>query len=197
MVYHRGFDRVVNFSDAVVAIAATLLILPLVDNATPDQGQNAFALLLDHSDELWAFVLTFAVICRLWVVQHGIFRTLVGYTTPLLAVNFLWLISVVFLPFPSNLIAKGSQEFPGSASIYVGTIALATGATMLTRIIVRRTPELEVEEERGSVPVGHAVITFVLMLAAFALSFTPVGLFSLVALFLERPVTRAASSFRR
>jgi uncharacterized membrane protein len=197
MVYHRGFDRVVNFSDAVVAIAATLLILPLVDIATPESGQSAFALLRDHNDEVWAFVLTFAVICRLWVVQHRVFRTLVGYTGALVAVNFLWLLSVVFLPFPSKLIAKGSEEFPGSASIYVGTIALATGASLLARVIVRRTPELEAEEERGSVSVGRAVVTFLLMLVAFAVSFTPVGLFSLVALFLERPATLVAQSIRR
>ena len=31
MATERGFDRLVNFSDAVVAIAATLLVLPLVD----------------------------------------------------------------------------------------------------------------------------------------------------------------------
>ncbi len=31
MQTERGFDRMVNFCDAVVAIAITLLVLPLVD----------------------------------------------------------------------------------------------------------------------------------------------------------------------
>jgi hypothetical protein len=59
----RNFDRLLTFVDAIVAIAITLLVLPLVELA-PELGDDGSVadLLRDHSDELWAFALSFYVI---------------------------------------------------------------------------------------------------------------------------------------
>ncbi|MFP3380774.1 TMEM175 family protein, partial [Bacillus sp. SIMBA_069] len=70
----RGLDRLVNFSDAAVAIAITLLILPLVD-AAGQIGHSSFGEFIDKNFwEIFAFVVSFAVIARFWVVHHRIFE---------------------------------------------------------------------------------------------------------------------------
>ena len=66
----RGFDRFVNFSDAVVAIAISLLILPVVD-AVNDAAQaattSAYDFFQENGDRLLAFGLSFVVIASFWV----------------------------------------------------------------------------------------------------------------------------------
>lgn len=140
MVRERGFERLVNFSDAVVAIAATLLVLPLADSDAPRSGSTVPELLVEHRAELLAFALSFAVICNLWWVHHEVYRDLVGYTTPVVVANCVWLASIVFLPFPTQLISSGDSDHPGSASLYIGVIAVASGAMMATRFLVARNP---------------------------------------------------------
>jgi uncharacterized membrane protein len=67
----RGFERLVAFVDAMVAIAITLLVLPLVElTSEVDDYASVGALLRENQSQVWAFLLSFAVIARLWFVQH-------------------------------------------------------------------------------------------------------------------------------
>jgi uncharacterized membrane protein len=62
----RDLDRVLTFVDAIVAIAITLLVLPLVELASEVRdGGRVSNLLHDHSEELWSFALSFYVIARI------------------------------------------------------------------------------------------------------------------------------------
>ncbi|SNS43788.1 TMEM175 family protein [Rhodococcoides kyotonense] len=191
----RGFERLVNFSDAVVAIAATLLILPLVDIAGPSDGITTWDLIGEHSAEIFAFVLSFVVIFRLWLTHHGIFRDLTGYTMPLAWANFVWLLSIVFLPFPTKLIAEKNGFDPSATSLYVGTIAVSVVAIFLVELVIEFNPDIAPYNSGRSLLGGS--ITAVLMLIAFALSFTVVGLWSMFALALESPVHRLIDRRRR
>ncbi len=94
----QGFARVVNFSDAVVAIAISPLILPVVDDVSQATGSSARDVLDDNGDRLLAFVLSFAVIARLRVAHHRLFDRVGGYTSALLWANLLWLMTIVFVP---------------------------------------------------------------------------------------------------
>ena len=98
----RGLHRLMNFSDAVVAIAITLLILPLVDSAS-GIGKGGVASFLHHHDtQLLAFGLSFAVIWSFWWGQHQMLEHIVGYDRPLVVGMFVWILSIVFLPFPTD-----------------------------------------------------------------------------------------------
>ena len=90
-------DRVVVFSDAVVAIAITLLVLPLVD-LTRDLTENESVadLLRAHQPELWSFLLSFVVIARLWFAQHQIVRPLVASHEYVSALLVFWMLTIAF-----------------------------------------------------------------------------------------------------
>ena len=57
----RSFDRLINFTDAVVAIAITLQLLPLVDIKI-EKGESALALFADNSSRIIAFCFSFVVL---------------------------------------------------------------------------------------------------------------------------------------
>ena len=106
----RGLDRLVNFSDAVVAIAATLLVLPLVDTASTIGSQHVGTLLAHNWRQIFSFVLSFAVICRFWVVHHGMYEYVQTYSSRLVWMNCFWLLTIVFLPFPTQLVGSAAHD---------------------------------------------------------------------------------------
>jgi uncharacterized membrane protein len=121
-----GFRRLVNFSDAVVAIAITLLILPLVDRASSIGATGIGSFLNDNETKLLAFLLSFVVIGRFWWGQHQVFERVKSYNSLLVWGMFVWLLSIVFLPFPTELIssAQGGAR-AATYAIYIGTLLLA------------------------------------------------------------------------
>lgn len=122
----RDFERFLTFVDAVVAIAITLLVLPLVDVAGElGDGEPVGRLLGDHVSELVAFALSFAVIARLWFVQHEIMRTVVAHDRTATRFTTLWVFLVVLLPFPTALVAEAGDQAT-TKILYVGTMALST-----------------------------------------------------------------------
>ncbi|MGV8873424.1 MAG: TMEM175 family protein [Rhodococcus sp. (in: high G+C Gram-positive bacteria)] len=191
MEYERGFDRLVNFSDAVVAIAATLLILPLVELAEPDDSARFGDILRSHGVELFAFVLSFLIIYSQWLSHHRVFRDLIGYTRSLMWVNFVWLLSIVFLPFPTKLIAEKSGYDASASPLYVATITVSVIAMFAADIIVSRHPNIVASDTPKREGVAHGAVTAGLMLVALGLSFTPLGLWSLLVLLLTKPINRA------
>jgi uncharacterized membrane protein len=169
MASQRGFDRVVNLSDAVVAIAATLLVLPLVDSAPSIAHENLGELLAENRDELIAFALSFAVICRFWLVHHSLFTRLDGVTGPIVWINFVWLFSIAFLPFPTELVSSSGVNEP------------AVSAAL--QWLVGRSPELLA---RGVAPAGirsslMATATMVVALI-IAVAVPAIGLWAILLL---------------
>ena len=65
-VQRRSFDRLINFTDAVVAIAITLQLLPLVDIKATD-GESIWKLISDNSSQIFVFWFTFLILSVLWL----------------------------------------------------------------------------------------------------------------------------------
>jgi uncharacterized membrane protein len=138
----RGLERLVFFSDAVVAIALTLLILPLTD-VEIDAGQTLGELLQDNSGKLLAFGISFVVIARYWMAHHGIFKDVRSHDGRLLNLNIAWLAAIAVLPFPSAMIAQ--QLTGGFDSLYLANLLAASGLTLLLSLYLTRHPELTVD----------------------------------------------------
>jgi uncharacterized membrane protein len=142
-------ERLVFFTDAVVAIALTLLILPLVD-LVPDASRSGLGLgdlLRDNLPELGSFLLSFVVIFRFWWAHHQLFRHVSGLNQALVNWNLLWLLSIVLLPWPTAIITAYDTT-PGSVALYIGTLVLSSGSLTALAVTVHRNPALSTDRVR-------------------------------------------------
>jgi uncharacterized membrane protein len=193
----RGFHRLVNFSDAVVAIAITLLVLPLV-NSAGSIGSTGLGDFLDHNKpKLWAFTLSFAVIGSFWWGLHQAYEGVKSYNGVLVWGMFLWLFSIVFLPFPTELIGS-ARSGRGIHAIYIGTMLVTAIASLVQQWAIVRWPDLQHDASRGGAVIDHALVLTVLMTIAFvgAVALPSVGLWSLLILGLSRPVEHLLAARR-
>lgn len=188
----HGYGRLVGFSDGVVAIAITLLILPLVDSASDYDGDTG-KFVMEHLGKLLVFLLSFAVIGNFWLVHHRTFERIRSYNTGLLWANLLWLLSIVFLPFPTALLASSPSGDRATYVLYVGTMVVTTAAEVLMQAIIMRHPELQAEEVRGALRLRPYLTPLVIMVIALliALVFPDIGLWGLALFALSGPIEAA------
>jgi uncharacterized membrane protein len=77
------------------------------------------------------YFLSFVGISTFWTIHHSIFRSIRAYDRGLLYLNFLFLMFVAFVPFPTSLLGEyGNYQLP--VAIYAAT--LTTGRLLLTAI---------------------------------------------------------------
>ncbi len=118
---HLGLERLIFFSDAVFAIAITLLAL---DIRLPP-GTEAFsdaelcAALLGIWHKYLAYGISFFVIGTLWIGHHRKFRFIQRYDNRLLMLNLLMLMAIAFVPFPSSILSEYSGR---TATIFYALI---------------------------------------------------------------------------
>jgi uncharacterized membrane protein len=125
-----GFDRLIFFSDAVIAIAITVLVLELhVPELSPDQAQHElFSRLLDMGPRFSGYLTSFVVIGLYWLGHHRLFRYIVRYDTGLLLLNLLFLLTVAFLPFPTAVLS--TYEYTRVAVVFY-TLSLSVCGVVL------------------------------------------------------------------
>ena len=187
----HGFRRLENFSDAVVAIAITLLILPLVDSAS-SIGPGGLGPFVHHHDaQFLAFGLSFAVIGSFWWGQHQALERVITYDRLLIVGMFVWILSIVFLPFPTELLSAATNGGQGVHGLYVGTMLVTSIGVLIQQWAVVRRPELTAEEHRGEATLAPAVILTALMAVVFVIviALPAVGLWALLLLVASRPLS--------
>jgi uncharacterized membrane protein len=122
-------ERVVFFSDAVVAIAITLLALDLY---VPKNGSTALHDVRVHFLVYLAFVISFLVIARHWRTHHFLFADVTRLTPRIITVNFLWLLMIVITPFATRLLTVSA--FRLGFTVY----SLVQIVTLLTILVITR-----------------------------------------------------------
>jgi uncharacterized membrane protein len=119
---------VITFSDAIFAIAMTLLVvgieIPKLDD--PDSVDELADALSDVSEGLVSFFISFAVIGRYWVAHHSFFSLLGRMSRRLMWTNLLYLAFIAFLPFPTGVLGDFFDN-PLALGIYAATVALVSG----------------------------------------------------------------------
>jgi uncharacterized membrane protein len=126
--------RLEAFSDGVLSIAATLLVLEL---HVPDAGQDLVAALLAQWPSYAAYLVSFATIGIIWVNHHQLFVHVRQVDRTLLFLNLVLLMVVSLTPFPTAIVgrfAAGEHDSHVAAAIYgVLMILMSLSFTALWR----------------------------------------------------------------
>lgn len=192
----QGFERLVFFTDAVTAIAITLLILPIVDlvpEYSATAGASVGGFLDAYSGQLASFLLSFVIIGRLWLANHHALEPVERQSDMLLKLSLAWAFTIVLLPLPTALIASLKHVDRAGDAFYIGT--MTASSLLLTAICweVYRRPELGAGDRQAALlnlyGVGSIAAAFVVALA-IALIFPSIGLFALLLLLATIPLDR-------
>ncbi len=125
----KSTDRLQFFSDAVFAIAMTLLV---IDIAVPTVSLSVSDAKLDR--ELWAAIgaewphflaygISFAVIGVNWVGHHRKFAVTRAYDGGLITRNLVLLFFIAFVPYPTSLISEYGPSIPAIV-FYASVVAI-------------------------------------------------------------------------
>ncbi|HLS62391.1 MAG TPA: TMEM175 family protein [Ruania sp.] len=116
------------FTDAVVAIAMTLLILPLMELVpeAAEQHLTAGRLLVEHEGQFLAFGLSFVLIGMFWFIHHRVFRADTPHDGRRAVVNLAWMATIVFLPVVTAMTGSSMPTDRVMIALYIGTLALSS-----------------------------------------------------------------------
>lgn len=121
-----AFERIVFFSDAVFAIAITLLVLEIKVPHIP-HGAGAAETITTLGrliPKAVGYLVSFIVLGSFWIEHHRIFRYISRFDAGLLWRNLFMLLVVAFVPFPTALFSEN----------YTNTVALAIYALTLVAV---------------------------------------------------------------
>jgi uncharacterized membrane protein len=121
-----GLERLVFFSDAVFAIAITLLALEirLPEDAGHLSNQQLFKSLVVIWPKYLSFFISFLVIGNFWIAHHHRYRYIQRYDTRLMLLNLFVLMSIAFIPFSTAVISENGNR---TATIFYSLSISTTG----------------------------------------------------------------------
>jgi uncharacterized membrane protein len=132
----HSLERMIFFSDAVIAIMLTLLALELPVPHVPDAG-HLWGSFVDHKSEYIAFLISFSVIAATWTAHHTLFTYVARSDQALITLNLLTLFGYVLVPWASKTL--GEVENSAGVVVYAAAMVILGGTTLLVvRHVVRR-----------------------------------------------------------
>jgi uncharacterized membrane protein len=188
-------ERLVLFTDAVAAIAITLLILPLLETVTSAAAEHLSLdeLLRGDRAEFGGFLLSFAVIFRLWWAHHRIFRRVSRLRMPIVLLSGLWTLAIVVLPVMTSIITNYHPS-PATVALYTGTLVVSSGALTAISTYVMKHPEVSAGRSHATrEDVVVSAVAFVLLLIAGVLGSVfadTINYWAILLLLLSSPVER-------
>ncbi len=153
-------SRLEAFSDGVFAVAITLLILEI----NVPEGENLWHQLKEEWPSFASFFVSFWVIGIIWVNHHGLLDHLKRTDRGVLYLNLLVLMTVVFIPFSTALMAEhlksGADERVAALVYALAFLAMGIAFGLFWTYIVAHRHKLGVEipdEEVRRMSVGFTI----------------------------------------
>jgi TMEM175 potassium channel family protein len=119
----RAVERLTLFSDAVSAIAITLLAidLPVPEGDTVSAFWTSFQ---QNDGHYAAFLISFLVIAGSWSNHHDIFRYTERIDSRSRSLNMAWLLTIVLIPFATRMLTETGKPTLDVHAVRFGFYAL-------------------------------------------------------------------------
>jgi uncharacterized membrane protein len=139
--YGGGTDagRTISFSDAVIAIAITLLALDLKVPQVSESSASADLprALLELWPNLFSFILSFWIIGSYWLAHRRISQLVGAYDRRMVLINLLFLMWIVLMPFSTALVGEYEHQQLPVVIYAVHNILTSLTLTWLWRHAIR------------------------------------------------------------
>ena len=123
----KAFDlaRTIALSDGIFAFALTLLVLSISVPQAADGGSSSelWTALKSRESELISYLISFAVIGSFWIRHHRFCGTLKAVDGPFLVINLVYLATVAFIPYPTQLLGDFGDST--AFAVYASAISLS------------------------------------------------------------------------
>lgn len=116
-------DRVIAFSDGVIAVAITLLVLDLKLPEGVSDAQLG-TVLSTNLHSLGVYVLSFLVVALLWMGHHEQFSHIRRVDAVLIWLNMLYLMTIGLIPFTTSLLSDHTTSL--STVLYAGVLVVTS-----------------------------------------------------------------------
>lgn len=190
--------RLEAFSDSVIAVAITLLVLN-ISVPKADSTHSLIHALLRQWPLYAAYVTSFITIGIIWVNHHVMISRLREADRAILLLNLLLLMCIGVLPFSTGLIAEYLKAGHGqklAAAVYAGSFLLMSVAfaTLNHHILLRKAHRLEEQlpEERRRYILSRSITGLVPYAIATALAavspYVTLAICAAIAIFYATPV---------
>lgn len=186
------FSRLANFTDAIYAIALTLLVLqltlgPIRDDNSPAEMLEALEVLIPN---FIAFALAFLLLARYWMAHHAFFATLRAWNEPIMAINLVYLAFVALLPFPTYLVGEYSDN-PLSVVVFAASMAAISGLEVLLYARAHHFELMQNRLSRDAYRWGFRASTFPVVMFVATM---PLAFISPIATMISWPVLSAVGA---
>lgn len=199
---HLQLERLTFFSDAVFAIAMTLLVvevkLPPLPSPVSDiaLGNALLALIPQYI----GFLVSFLVVGRFWIGHHRVFGRLKRVDDGLVGRNLWSLLTIAFMSFPTSIVSHYVDSRVG-VCFYAAWLTIAGLANVMVERYALRGPlvapggieDLRRWAQGGWAPVTVGVLAFAAALVNPLLALVPLGLSPVIV----RLFTRKAKALPR
>jgi len=167
MAENRDVERLGAFTDGVLAIAITLLVLDI--NLPEGVGAMNDAALGGALIAIWpkylGYLISFLVIGNYWLIHTAKFRELKAVNHRFIVLNILFLLVVGFIPFATSVLSENDGRI--ATMLYAATMAIASALLAVMGFYAENKGLVE-RPETGDRPVMHILRSLLAAMVFFA-----------------------------
>ena len=156
-------ERLVFFSDAVIAISLTLLILPLLDavQRASEENQNGDQFInIENAMLFGSFALSFFMTVMYWRSHQYLFHHVRRHTDLVRGCNNIFLFGIVLLPVTTAAVTQlGTTGSITVQAVFVGNLILVNLSLVLTNVLVRKDKRMWSPEHVPPTSLGLFMLT--------------------------------------
>lgn len=159
----RSPERLKAYTDAVVAIAQTLLILPLLESVSEARAHHLTTAqwLTANGDAVIWLAVSFVLIGTFWASHHRVFEYVEHPSEVLQSLNFVWMFAIVCFPVIAAVLGLGEPDAVQKI-LYVGCMLVCSLAMNGMVWQIARDPRIR--GEQPPVAAGTIAVSFSLTL---------------------------------